>query len=533
MQTPRIRRTRQVAAVLGVALALGATAVPAAARSPLAPSATELAGIAQANGAKRCVVRHDGVSYTNLQDGVDAAEEGEVVTLQGTCAGFTYIDKDLTIKGVRTATSGMPTITGRRTIPLLHVAGLEVVYGSAGSKVRPAGTEPGWNTVATIIGIRLMRGFHASEGAIFIGDGSGLILRNALVTRNRGTENGAIDGDGNTLLVLRGSTEISRNRAIDGDGGAVDFGADSRIEMHGTSRIHHNRSWEDGGAIYIGPDSVLVMNDDTSIDSNRTISDDDAGGIDAWSETGGLIELNDRARIAGNRSSDDGGGIDAYNYTIVLNDDARIVNNVADYGGGVRLGSSELYINDTARISSNYGDRGGGIYAFDGSLVAASGSSRIGSNRAVIGNGGGIHATDSTVSLSGSSRVTGNRAVTQGGGVWLGWSTLTMSDTAWVDTNRVISGNGGGVWAIFTDITLGGSAAIEDNRAPGRGGGVHLDGPGELDMDGSALIRDNIAGAAANSGGGVWASCAATLTDLASGTNVYGNSPDQVFWETC
>ncbi len=533
MQTPHTRRTRQAAAALGIAVALGAFAVPVSARSPIAPSAADLAGITQATGAKKCVVRHDNIPYTNLQDGVDAADAGETVTLQGTCAGFTYIDKDITIKGVRTATSGMPTITGRRTIPLLHVAGLEVVFGSTGKKVAPAGSEPGWNNVATIIGIRLMRGFHSSEGAIYIGDGSGLILRNAIVTRNRGTENGAIDGDFNTLLVLRGTTELSYNRAIDGDGGAVDFGGDSRIEMHGTSRIHHNRSWEEGGAIYIGMNSQLVMNDDSSIDNNRTISDEDAGGVDAWSEDGGLIELNDRARIAGNRSTDDGGGIDAYNYTVVLNDDARVVNNVADEGGGIRLDSSELYINDTARVSSNFADRGGGVYAFNGSLVSASGSGRIGSNRAVVAIAGGIYAANSTVNLSGSSRVTSNRAVTDGGGVWLENATMALYDTARIDANRVISGDGGGVWAVLTGISMGGASAIEDNRTPGQGGGVYLDGPAGLEMDGSSVIRDNIANAAANSGGGVWASCAATLTDVTGGTNVLGNTPDQVFWETC
>ncbi len=534
MPTTSSRRLRRGMGAAGMTVALLALMVPAgtAAAGRVGPTAAELAGIDPVtSGPRRCVVRHDGVAYSTLQAGVDAAEPGETVTVQGTCVGFTLIAKDLTIRGVRTSRSGHPTLHGQRTIPLLWIGG-----DLAPVRMRPAGPteEPGSGSVVTIDGLRIVRGFAGDDGVITLSYGAGVILRDTIVARNRGTENGAIFGYDLNLIVLRGTTEIRGNRAIDGDGGGVDAGAFGRVELHGTSSIHHNRSWDDGGGILADQGTDIVMNDDSSIYDNLVISDDDGAGVKLESDDvqRPSLTMNDRARIHGNRSTDEGGGVRAYQADIILNDSARIENNAAHDGGGISGYEATVTLNDNARVSGNVAAHEGGGIEMGVGTVTLNDASRVSGNAAMEEDGGGIWASSSTVTLSGSSRVSGNRSGEEGAGIDLGsGSTFRMEGTARVSGNRSMSDDGGGI-VVFNGSTavLAGASVVEQNRADGLGGGIRVDGYSSLDFDDTAVVRQNIA---ANDGGGVYAEACAIVTDLVTGTNVLSNTPNDFVQPVC
>jgi hypothetical protein len=94
------RSGRRLAIATIGALALAATllaAAPAAAASPTA-----------------CRVKNldTGVTKNSLQQAHNAARAGQRLTVRGTCVGITTLSKNLTITGIRTATSGKPILDG-------------------------------------------------------------------------------------------------------------------------------------------------------------------------------------------------------------------------------------------------------------------------------------------------------------------------------------------------------------------------------------------------------------------------------------
>jgi hypothetical protein len=76
-----------------------------------------------------------GKTYAALQPAVDAATKDDRLTVLGTCVGKSVIDKKLVIEGVRSSTSGKPTLSGAGKTGILvvrkavraRVRGLEIV----------------------------------------------------------------------------------------------------------------------------------------------------------------------------------------------------------------------------------------------------------------------------------------------------------------------------------------------------------------------------------------------------------------------
>ena len=79
-----------------------------------------------AASAKACVVRNvkRGDTYGSLAAAIKQAKNRDKLTVRGICPGRAkIINKKLTIVGVRTKTSGPPTLKGTGKAPVLYIAG--------------------------------------------------------------------------------------------------------------------------------------------------------------------------------------------------------------------------------------------------------------------------------------------------------------------------------------------------------------------------------------------------------------------------
>ena len=148
---------------------------------------------------------------TSLQRAVGEASPGDRLTLQGTCLGTVHVRKDLELSGVRTETSGTPTLDG---------AGRDAVV-----TVKPGVT-------VTLRGVSIQ------------GGGRGILNRGNLALHD--------------VVVLRNGADL--------DGAGVYNAAGGTLTLHASSSIRHNTTSGVGGGVLNA--GTLVLSDSSSIVHN-------------------------------------------------------------------------------------------------------------------------------------------------------------------------------------------------------------------------------------------------------------------------
>ena len=180
---------------------------------------------------------------------------------------------------------------------------------------------------------------------------------------------------------------------------------------------------------------------------------------------------------------------------------------------------------------------GGGIYTQGVAILTLAGRTSIRDN----GGASGIYGVrcpwdqlfgcgrPPSITMEDASSVSGNKH----SGVYLEGGTLTMDDRSSIFGNK--SSDGGGA-DIEGRLVMNDASSIHDNRANGRGGGVIV--WGALTMNDASSIHDNRAVAADGTpghGGGVWLPSWREADPIGvtcgPGGNVYGNTPDDCFFE--
>ena len=279
------------------------------------------------------------------------------------------------------------------------------------------------------------------------------------------------------LTIANGATLC--NSLVDGNGGAVNAPAGTRVNVTGGTIVGNSASGF-GGAIY----------------------------------TAGTLKVSGSARIGDegkpNRATN-GGGIYVADGQTEVTGSAKIRYNTADKqgearwdeenGGGICLAGGTLNLAGNAEISHNEAKgRGGALYMLVGSATI-SGNSSLSDNIARNSEGGGgVYVYQSTLNMTGGT-ITGNRVLNddgQGGGVRLanGGATFNLSGGT-ITNNEAASGGGVGMFNDSTMTMTGGT--ISGNRAT-NGGGVYSDNSATLNLkDGN--IAGNIA---ETNGGGVY-----------------------------
>ena len=226
-----------------------------------------------------------------------------------------------------------------------------------------------------------------------------------------------------------------------------------------------------------------------------------------------------------------GGGIAFTLGRLVMNGDARVVDNMTyatgGNGGGVYLRRGAMTLNDHAVIAANSAATGGGIYTYKGTVFVGD-EAIIEGNHASNG-GGGILTYDAPVRVRGSATIRGNDAYSYGGGVYLagyreGNVSLTVGQKASVIQNTSVRYGGGIASSVHGSVTLKGRARVSGDQAE-FGGGVYS--AGRLAFLDEAEVVGNTATTA---GGGLFATGEVTFGPNWSGT-VCGNDPDD--WPGC
>lgn len=160
----------------------------------------------------------------------------------------------------------------------------------------------------------------------------------------------------------------------------------------------------------------------------------------------GCKALLEDCEISNNGSNFGGGGVRAIRSAPVIRECRILDNNSSDVGGGVYGYVSDLVIERT-EIRGNRSFKGGGGVA----VVAASPQLRsctVTDNVAsavggAVGDGGGIHASQSFLHIA-SSVITGNNARRHGGGIYLDRGDPTITNSTIAQNRAQV--NGGGVY---------------------------------------------------------------------------------------
>ena len=404
------------------------------------------AASASAASSTSCRVQNTvtGKTYTALQAAVDAASRGDRLTVRGKCEGGVVIDRDLIIAGVRTMSTGDPTLAGAGNTSVVRIvrgsrvklSDLVIRDGHArrpheGFSVRRRGLLGGGITNR---GTLTLRNVTVRDNVAEYG-GGGIWNAGAL------TLNGSSSVSGNTSyfgggvyhkkgrLILNGSSRISGNTARSGGeaGGGVytrtvfpRYGSSS-LTMNGTSRISDNTTGGYGGGVLNGLFVRITMNDESRISGNEASA---GGGIYTY----GWLTLNDRSAVSANRAADSGGGV-ANQHRLTMNDDSSVSANVAlGYGGGIGNAANEIAdLRDRSSVFGNSATSGGGVLNWG--TLRMYGTSRVTGNTALgrvgdepggslvpSGMGGGVFNSERLL-LTGASSIDGNTAHDGGGGV--------------------------------------------------------------------------------------------------------------------
>lgn len=245
--------------------------------------------------------------HQSLQAAVDSADAGDRLRVAGICRGSTVVDRNLAIRGVRTATSGRPILDG----------------GHAGRVLRI--------TVGVVVDLKdlvIRRGEAVGDVGGGILNRGELTLTDVVVVGNRADSGGGIYSTGQ--LTLNGTSSIRQNQAVDFDGGGIAVSG-GRLTMNDSSSIHGNETARGGGGVY-GVRARMTLNASSSVHDNQAATGGGGIYVDFWS-------------------------------TLVLNGSSTVDHNAAlENGGGVFDGSS-MTMNDASSIDDNVaGKRGGGIF---------------------------------------------------------------------------------------------------------------------------------------------------------------------------
>lgn len=227
-----------------------------------------------AAGPRACRVKNldTRVVKRSLQLAVNAASPHHRLTIRGTCVGSATIDKPLTIRGVRRAGSGPPTLMRR--------GGSRSVLTTNARR-------------SLVIRDLTVRGGGRSSRGGGIENGGKLILRNVVVRDNRAGYGGGIYNTGR--LFLLGWTSVRRN-AADVGGGIFN---DGNVIMRGTSSVRQNLAQFEGGGI--AADSRYARLEMWATSSVRDNTADTGGGV--WLRNGALT-MSGAATITGNAAVD-------------------------------------------------------------------------------------------------------------------------------------------------------------------------------------------------------------------------------------
>jgi uncharacterized repeat protein (TIGR01451 family) len=287
-----------------------------------------------------------GCAYDNVQEAVDAANEGDVIKVaEGTYTGVSeregvtqtvYLSKTLTIQGGYT-TSDWDDPDPEGNITTLDAQGQGRVFFIQGE-----------NTYPTIAGLHITGGVGMSAGDVD-GDGGGIYA-----------DSGCCDGVTSLL-----DNHIYGNSALTYNGGGINLQGYAHYTLTGNT-FENNTAADRGGGMNAGAKAVLTLTDNLFT------------GNSAYKGGGLAVDFYAVANLRGNIYRDNhaesaGGGLYAYRNDVLVFDGELFIGNSASYGGGVYFSSRADFQYDSWMANTLIADNqasmeGAGIYIAGGLL---------------------------------------------------------------------------------------------------------------------------------------------------------------------
>lgn len=287
----------------------------------------------------------DDSTYATVQGAIDAAEEGDTVTVcPGTWTEALSIGEahgDLTLRGYGFEDS--------------------ILSGGDVAQVLTA-SQTG---TLTVRGLSIKRGSSTYEGGGLMLTGADTVLDGVLVANN------TADYTGGGLSALGRSLTLHdtcfRGNTADHEAGALSVYSSSSLEIRDSVFIDNSAGGEDGGVLDYGgrEDEGLLVIIGSTFKDNSTAGAGGAVAIGSYEFT--EVWIRDSV-FDGNHSGDEGGAIEASSY-----DGSRLhirqtlfTGNSADGHGGALMvggwGSHYTVLTDTWITGNTSGDVGGGFY---------------------------------------------------------------------------------------------------------------------------------------------------------------------------
>lgn len=311
--------------------------------------------------------------YESLSDAVNAAEDGDVITLLRN----SDIDNSLNIlkDNVTLELNGFTiTQTGSGSVIIINSGNAFTLTDSSedkkgtvtgGSAENGGGVYVGENCTFNMTGGIISNCTAKDGGAIYANKGIVNLNGYSIIQGNRAEEysGGAIYAKNNSIVTI-GDCTISENVA-NGNGGGI-YAYNSTVKMENGNVFLNNAVY--GGGIYIHA-SELIMNNGNIW---KNTASNFGGGVMVQIDNAKTSATINGGDISGNiaeNGENGGGGIwvngsQIYSATLTING-GRISNNIAKngYGGGIRLQNAYAYLNlNGGSVLSNSALRGGGIY---------------------------------------------------------------------------------------------------------------------------------------------------------------------------
>ncbi|MBA2226883.1 beta strand repeat-containing protein [Thermogemmata fonticola] len=376
--------------------------------------------------------------------------------------------------------------------------------------IRNVGFLAGTKTI-TIIGLGPVRATiqQTVQDRVFHILGPNVIVRfnNVEIIGGRAVDNG-------TAAVSPGDTDAWGGGVLN-DGGTVSFtnavvasnsalGAAGAAGTAGTSASPNGQAGGNGrnalgGGIYSSAGTVLIHS--SQILNNRAVGG--AGGNGGAGYTGSTAG---NGGAGGNGGSAFGGGIYAASGDVIVRQFSLVLSNAATAGLGGNGGAGGSV---SVPGSGGHGGAGGnGGSAAGGGIYAAAGSVRVESFSSVENNGAfaaaggnGGNGGGTLLGAGGAGGVGGIGGNAGGGAIWASGD-ITLSGTAYANTNVASAGNGGaGGNAGGASSGTGGAGGAGGNAGVARGGGLFT-ASGSILLESSALVVSNAARGGSGGRGG-------------------------------
>ena len=309
-----------------------------------------------------------------------------------------------------------------------------------------------YSAVFNMEGGNIAGNFAQDGGGVYLGGSSsefnmtGGSVRYNEAFRGGGIANGINTGGGYGTIDISGGT-VSDNTAM--EGGGIALGSTSeyaqkvggKLILRGASEISRNKATDQGGGVWLAGEAEFEI-DGGSVSYNEAPY---GGGVYAASRsTGKSGKVN---FVSGDIS---------YNTATVS-------------GGGVGLKGGILAMTGGSIVNNEAVKEGGGVYSEYGQEITVTGGD-IGNNEAGE-NGGGICAHMGGLTLDGGE-ITDNRAGIYGGGIYS--SARTEIKNGSVSANFAVSGGGGIYKCADTDFRMsGGSVTLNTVGAESIGSAVY------------------------------------------------------------